>query len=273
MAGKTATITEGELQRIAANYDAENAPAPIVIGHPATDAPAYGWVDRLYVDGGKLMATIKDVVAQFAELVKEGRYKKVSISLHLPESTANPKPGEVYLKHVGFLGAAAPAVPGLKPVQFAAHDSSPSVYLSQAAPHAAMSFAEHEELSRLRRELAGQKIEKLIDAGKVLPIFKDEVMQFAASLDDRQTVSFTDTGDVTRRNWFMSYLERQPKFVSFGAMDLGPMPDEARPGTANVPDGYRIDASQAELYHRAKQIAQDKGISFADAVAQAYELY
>ncbi|WP_137128902.1 hypothetical protein [Rhizobium sp. FY34] len=270
MAGQTATITEGELQRIAESYDVENHPAPIVIGHPHIDAPAYGWVDRLYVEGGKLKATIKDVVAQFAELVKEGRYKKVSISLHLPDSSANPKPGDVYLKHVGFLGAAAPAVPGLKPVQFAGSEGA-SLCFSQPAPHTVLSFAEHDELSRLRRLVAGQKVETLVNEGKVLPIFKDELMQFAASLDDREAVSFADSGDATRRDWFMSYLERQPKVVSFGALDLGPMPDETRPSMPNVPDGYRIDPSQVELFHRARQIEREKGVSFVDAVSMAQE--
>ncbi|OIO04834.1 MAG: hypothetical protein AUJ49_02085, partial [Desulfovibrionaceae bacterium CG1_02_65_16] len=48
------------------------------------------------------------------------RFKKISASFYLPDSPANPAPGVFYLRHVGFLGAAAPAVKGLKPVAFAA---------------------------------------------------------------------------------------------------------------------------------------------------------
>ncbi|MGV8939569.1 MAG: hypothetical protein ACOH2J_20815 [Allorhizobium sp.] len=265
MEGQTATITEGELHRLADDYDPVNSPAPVVIGHPSIDAPAYGWIDRLYVEGGKLKATIKDTVTQFADMVREGRYKKVSISLFLPNSASNPKPGTLYLKHVGFLGAAAPAVPGLKPVQFGG-ETTEAISFSQIAPHAIMSFAEHDELARLRREVASQKVEKLINEGKVLPVFKDEVMQFAASLDDRESISFAEAGQATRRDWFMSYLERQPKVISFGALDLGGMPDEPPPQTLAVPEGYSVDVRHNELYQRARQLEREKGISFAAAV-------
>ncbi|TWD57485.1 capsid scaffolding serine peptidase GPO [Agrobacterium vitis] len=196
MAGAQATITERDLQQIADNYDPVNYPAPIVIGHPAIDAPAYGWVDKLYVEGGKLKATVKEVVTQFADMVKEGRYRKVSISMFTPENTANPKPGEVYLKHVGFLGAAAPAVPGLKPVQFSNGDVD-TLCFTQDAAHATQSFAQQQELTLLRREVAAQKVEKLVNDGKVLPALRDEVLEFAASLDDRETLNFADTGETT----------------------------------------------------------------------------
>ncbi|MDN5788511.1 hypothetical protein [Pseudorhodobacter sp.] len=107
------TITEESLKEIASGYDRENARAPVVIGHPDIDAPAVGRVEHLYVERGVLKATLKNTVSEFATFVKEGRYKRISISMFLPNSSANPKPGKMYLKHVGFLGAAAPAVPGL----------------------------------------------------------------------------------------------------------------------------------------------------------------
>lgn len=119
MAGGEHSVTEGTLRDIAAAYDRDLAPAPVVIGHPQTDAPAYGWVENLHVQGGVLKATLEDTATAFADMVKAGHYKRVSISLFPPKSAANPKPGTFYLKHVGFLGAAAPAVPGLKPVHFA----------------------------------------------------------------------------------------------------------------------------------------------------------
>lgn len=180
-----------------------------MIGHPATDAPAFGWVESLYVEGGTLKATLEDTATEFADIVKAGRYKRVSISMFTPNSAANPKPDTFYLKHVGFLGAAAPAVPGLKPVRFSANDSS--ILMCQDRPGASV-LADGDELARLRREMREHQVEKLIGEGRLLPIFKDEVVAFAASLDDSEAVSFSEGGeDRTRKSWFLSYLARQPK--------------------------------------------------------------
>lgn len=203
----------------------DTAPAPVVISHPQLDAPAYGWVESLFVQGGILKATLEDTAAAFADMVKAGHYKRVSISAFPPKSAANPKPGQWYLKHVGFLGATAPAVPGLKPVRFAG--TAGGIELYQDNP-ASAEFAASDELMRLRREAREYEVEKLIREGRVLPAFKDEVLTFAASLDDSQTVSFAEGAEsVTPKNWFMSYLARQPQVVSFGEFNMdAPPPDQ-----------------------------------------------
>jgi len=112
-AGRPHTFTEVDLDRIAA-YDPARHEAPLVIGHPEHNAPAYGWVDRVYREGTVLKADFKDVAPEFADLVKAGRFKKRSISLY---------PGGD-LRHVGFLGAVPPAIKGLKDVQFAEGEAS-----------------------------------------------------------------------------------------------------------------------------------------------------
>jgi hypothetical protein len=120
--GRRVTITEADLAAIAASYDPGLHEAPIVVGHPADDAPAYGWIERLQADGGTLRAVPRQVEPRFAELVREGRFKKVSIALYGPEAPGNPAKGGWYLRHVGFLGAQPPAVKGLAPVRFAGGD-------------------------------------------------------------------------------------------------------------------------------------------------------
>jgi hypothetical protein len=272
MGGEAQTITETNLREIAEAYDRELAPAPVVIGHPETDAPAFGWVEHLYVEGGILKATLQDTVSEFADVVKEGRYKRVSISLFLPRSTANPKPGRFYLKHVGFLGAAAPAVPGLKPVKFHG-GTEDSLTFSQVKPGGA-SVAQEGELVRLRRQVREQELERLIGEGRVLPAFKEEVLSFAASLDDSETVSFSDRGEaVTRKDWFMSYLARQPQVVSFGELDLGTDPMDGPPVRQkhNVPDGYKVDRKNEGMFFAAQRIAREQGISFANAIDRVIE--
>jgi hypothetical protein len=120
MNGLTATFGEADLAGCAAAYDPARHEAPIVVGHPAADAPAYGWVRSLKAEGGALYAEPHQVDPAFQEMVTAGRFKKVSAAFYLPDAPANPAPGKMYLRHVGFLGAQAPAVKGLKAVEFAA---------------------------------------------------------------------------------------------------------------------------------------------------------
>ena len=122
MEGAPISFSEDDLRASAEAYDPAIHEAPIVVGHPAGDAPAYGWVERLDYEGDHLEATPHQVAAEFAEAVRAGRYKHVSASFYSPDSPDNPKPGVLYLRHVGFLGAQPPAVKGLRPVSFAEAD-------------------------------------------------------------------------------------------------------------------------------------------------------
>ena len=120
--GATLSFSESDLAATARAYDPAVSEAPIVVGHPKADAPAYGWIKSLSAEGGRLFATPDQVDPSFAEMVRAGRYKKLSASLYAPDSPANPSPGAWYLRHVGFLGAQPPAIKGLAPVNFAAGD-------------------------------------------------------------------------------------------------------------------------------------------------------
>jgi len=97
-----------DLEKIAADYNPSVSEAPIVIGHPKTNDPAYGWIDSLKVSGDKLIASAKQIVPEFLESLKNGLFKKRSVSL-TPDG---------YLRHVGFLGAELPAVKGLADISF-----------------------------------------------------------------------------------------------------------------------------------------------------------
>jgi hypothetical protein len=106
--GNTRMWTEQDLDNIIQKYDSSYHDAPIVIGHPKNDAPAYGWVESLKRIGEVLFAKFRDVVPAFAEMVNKGLFKKRSVSIY-PDRT---------LKHVGFLGAMPPAVKGLPGYSF-----------------------------------------------------------------------------------------------------------------------------------------------------------
>jgi hypothetical protein len=120
MSGATLDFSEDMLRAAVAAYDPALHEAPIVVGHPKDNAPAFGWIKGLeFADDGKVRAIPDQINADFAELVASGAYKKRSASWYLPDSPANPKPGTLYLRHVAFLGAQPPAIKGLKDVSFA----------------------------------------------------------------------------------------------------------------------------------------------------------
>ena len=110
--GNTREWTEDDLSKIANSYNPQVHEAPVVIGHPKDNAPAYGWVEALKKEGGVLYAQVKDLVPEFIDAVKKGLYKKRSISLY----------PDISLRHIGFLGAVPPAVKGLGDVAFGDSD-------------------------------------------------------------------------------------------------------------------------------------------------------
>lgn len=122
--GVSVSFTETDLQNSINAYDPAIHQAPIVIGHPKTDAPAFGWVKSLTADNGNLYAVPEQIQHDFGEQVKQGLFKKVSASFYPPNSPTNPVKGVYYLRHIGFLGAEPPAIKGLEPIEFNENDKA-----------------------------------------------------------------------------------------------------------------------------------------------------
>lgn len=120
--GNTKNWTEEDIDKIVNNYDPQKNEAPIVIGHPKTNAPAFGWIEKLKRVGDTLYALPKQVANDFVEMVKKGLFKKRSISLY-PDGT---------LRHVGFLGATPPAVKGLPDVEFKDENNIQTIEFEQS---------------------------------------------------------------------------------------------------------------------------------------------
>lgn len=117
--GREITFSAADVDELAATYDPALSEAPMVVGHPTLSAPAYGWAKSLAAKDGVLYAEPHQVDADFADLFNKGRFKKRSASIYLADTPGNPTPGKLYLRHIGFLGAAAPAIKGLRDAQFA----------------------------------------------------------------------------------------------------------------------------------------------------------
>lgn len=110
--GSKGNFTVADLDRMAEDYDPSMHEAPVVIGHPAEDAPAWGWVEKLRRAGNSLWAKLRQVQPEFEDMVRRGLFKQRSIALY----SQFEKTGRPYLRHLGFLGAAPPHVKGLKPL-------------------------------------------------------------------------------------------------------------------------------------------------------------
>ncbi|MEG9490035.1 peptidase [Mannheimia indoligenes] len=120
--GKLIEITPEMLQQTVATYNPEFHEAPLVIGHPKSNHPAWGWVKALSLEDDVLKAEVDQLDTEFSEMVASGKFKKVSAAFYLPDSPNNPHKGVLSLRHVGFLGAKPPAVKGLKQVEFSEDD-------------------------------------------------------------------------------------------------------------------------------------------------------
>ena len=235
MGGRTVRVTGKELDKLAAT----ETDAPLVFGHPATDAPAYGWVAGLKVAGDRLLARFKQVPQAVRELVAGGRYKYVSMRI-------SP---DFRLVHVGLLGATAPAIDGLKPVAFAADGNDMVLKFSQeqnqedgvnpdelkkeieelkallAEKTAALIKAE-EALDTEKKDFAAFRTETeskarearvlaLVEKGKVLPADRQKVLQFARALAaGGDTMDFAapdgSTEKIPADEAFLRDLERRP---------------------------------------------------------------
>lgn len=130
-AGEAIEFSQADLEAVVAGYDPARHQAPLVIGHPKADAPAYGQVTGFELRAGNLYALANQVHPEFAEGVNSGAYKQRSLAWYRPADAANPKPGIWYPRHIGFLGAQPPAIKGLEPVQFREGGESVEIEFSE----------------------------------------------------------------------------------------------------------------------------------------------
>lgn len=117
-------ITAAHIADAAAAFDPATQRVPVVMGHPGNDqdAPAFGEITGARADGNKLFVKIKNLAQAAVDGVKESRILNRSIAFWHPNHPSNPAPGKFSLRHLGLLGGAAPAIPGMAPLRFAADD-------------------------------------------------------------------------------------------------------------------------------------------------------
>ncbi|PWG62853.1 peptidase [Sediminicurvatus halobius] len=353
MSGASLQFSEADLEAAAAAYDPELHEAPIVAGHPRHDAPAYGWVGGLAYSEGSLEAEPRQVDPAFAELVRDGRFKKVSASFYHPEAKTNPKPGVYYLRHLGFLGAQPPALKGLRQVEFGDAEADLVTFefgeadvgilrgllrrlrewiiarhgteeADRVIPDYAIEDLERErpesvaepmysektevsdvdkaEVERREREIAEReqrikeqeaafaereqtiaqeeakrrraehaaRVDKLVEAGRVLPRDRDALVEFLEAQDAEAVVEFGEGAEAVKkpaREWFLEFLERLPQAIDYGERGARRESESGKvPADLEVADGYEVDPRTAALHHKALAYAEQHKVDIITAV-------
>ena len=167
--GVQRNFSEKDLKQVVETYDPTIHEAPLVIGHAGDNdsLPAYGWIKGFSQQGGNLYADVA-FTDTARDLVKDGHYRKVSISFYSPESVINPHKGKWSARHLALLGASPPAVKGLEPFSFSeaegvydfAVDLSPSdVFDDELGPTLIVEKSPlemlREKLDEVREDLSG----------------------------------------------------------------------------------------------------------------------
>lgn len=211
--GVTREFSESDLVASAAAYSPSLHEAPLTIGHPQHDDPAYGWVDSVDVKAGSFLANPKQVDAKFAEAVKAGKFKKISASFYAPDSPNNPVKGVYYLRHVGFLGAMPPAVKGMKSVDFAEQEEG-------VVEFAEIDFMDWDDLtvaglfSNLREWIISKF--DLETADRVVPIYAIDQLKMSATQEEIKpempmdySETKPETADFAERENFLALREAE----------------------------------------------------------------
>lgn len=190
MAGKVLDYSDADLLGAAAAYDPAVYRAPLVVGHPKLADPSYGYVDKLEYADSRLKIVEGEVDVEFADVVDRKHYTNVSASFWLPDAPNNPKPGTLYLRHVGFLGATAPAIKGLKSVEFGEGDEEGIVTFADWGDR---------QIASLFRSLRDWIIGKhgLDEADKAVPAWAVSSVEEAALQPEDNPASITAFADAT----------------------------------------------------------------------------
>lgn len=190
------SYNEEDCQQIADDYNSRssNELAPLVKGHPYTDSPAFGWIEKLKFSGGILFAKLKDLTNEIIEDIKSKKFQKISVALR----------DKFHLVHVGLLGAVEPKVKGLE-----------TVTLSEDENITSLIYGSSEELESLERELKvyrdrdnynllSSQLETYVSEGKLLPVSKSKLMDLYSAciltLPHDKSVEFVNE---TLKNFFL----------------------------------------------------------------------
>ena len=213
-AGVAHHFSDADVDGMAASYNPALREAPLTVGHPADNLPAYGWVKSVARNaGGVLTIAPHNVEPQFAEMVAARRFPKRSASFYPPQAPNNPTPGKWYLRHVAFLGAQPPAIAGLKDIQFSAGDADGAVNFSESVTTTETVTQESDDMSKeLQEKLDKAEADlKAANAARITAETNAATATKAATEAEEKATSFAEKARTDRKAGFVSFAEAQVK--------------------------------------------------------------
>ena len=208
--GRRYEFTEADCREFVESYDPTVYQSPLVKGHPKADEPRFGSVKRLELSAGNIVrAESERIDPDFAEEVKSGKFPYLSASLYTRKSPANPKPGKLYLRHVGFLGAVPPAIKGMKQTIASFADSSEEA-ITVAFAEIKVNKGESGEITLEFAEIQ-HKEDPMDPVATALASKQAELDKQKAELD-KKTVSFSEReNSLNQREADIAKKEREQK--------------------------------------------------------------
>lgn len=269
--GPKGTWTPQDLDQLARDYSPELLEAPLTFDH-ARSGPAFGWVKSLRCAGDRLVALISGVPEVVRELIRRGAYKKRSVEL-LRRFVATGRP---YLRAVSLLGAATPAVPGLREVHFAADetvvsfdDDAEIMELRQAVANL------QAELGTLRRERAQAAAASLLSDSRVrgVPLTPRE-----CELIEAFCLAYAHAADVVRfageeispLDWLRQLLAARAPELPEGELSAFSLAAKAGPPAETAIWSDRVDPASVVLHQRTQALRESAPeLSYAAALIAA----
>lgn len=279
--------TEDQLEQIAAGYDVDLHEAPVTLDH-AQSGPALGWVRGVRRCGDRLVARLRGLDDGLRQLLRSGAFKKRSVELYreLPET------GKPYLKAVSFLGAAAPAVKGLREAVFS-ESALADLFRAELGESCVLDFAEpgfnddpprSEDPSEATSDVGQPKADRSASSvnfadlrnelraeGRWIPAWDQrgieafyEALRSHTALTETEATA-TPSGDraVDAVSWFADFLRGLPATVSLGESAPAGRP-QARQG---IPNGEGVSAGSIALHRRVVRMCEaEPGLNYGDAL-------
>ena len=306
--GQRVTVDIAAMHEMAETYAPASFSAPLVVGHPRTDDPAYGQITNPRVIGDRLVVDAVEVDPQFADAVNAKRFTSVSLSFYRPGDRGNPRAGKHMIKHVGLLGAVRPAVTGLKSIPaFADGDAAVAVIVPQdqienpkkeaQLPEDKDTKAEAVALAAERTKLEGDKAalaaekaamdtarqeaiksdavafaSEQVAAFKVAPHRKDALAHLAVTLCQPEAVAFAQGDKTTSPLQILKDIFADAKPLQMkGAFAKGEGKDVGGEAVSfAAPSGHDVDVGSLAIHARAKALMKDDAkLKYMDAVALA----
>ena len=245
-----------DLQAMIANFDKTGFEPPLKLGHNEEQPemkdgePALGYVDKIYMNGNKLLADFKELPKKVYEAMKRGNYKRVSSEIYWNYKN-NGSVLDRVLKAVALLGSEIPAVTNLEAIEglYSKDTGTGEVKKHYTGKESELMETditkEYQELQSRNKALEEQcqkanaeldemkskqkdaRISKFVseqkEAGRILPSFENEITALLSSATERKVYSYTQEEnkvELSQMDLVEKIVSSLPELINFAEVSV-----------------------------------------------------